>query len=109
VKYSTHADAIILNRSESPSGSQAQIVLVIFRGIAEDWRRFANFSCPVRANHASFGAHLGLLLADHPPGISLSLQVEHKQFIGNGNSLAPRLGEPYFFALICNRAGRRIF
>jgi hypothetical protein len=23
-------------------------------------------------------------LADHPPGISVSLQVEHKQFIGNG-------------------------
>jgi hypothetical protein len=23
-------------------------------------------------------------VADHPPGISVSLQVEHKQFIGNG-------------------------
>ena len=24
-------------------------------------------------------------MADHPPGISVSLQVEHKQFIGNGH------------------------
>jgi hypothetical protein len=28
---------------------------------------------------------------------------------GNGNSSAHRLGERYFFALICNRTGQRIF
>jgi hypothetical protein len=43
------------------------------------------------------------------PGISVSRQVEHKQFIGNGNSSAHRLGERYFFALMCNRTGFRIF
>ena len=48
-------------------------------------------------------------LADKPPGISVSLQGEHKQFIGNGNSSAHHLGERYFFALICNRTGHRIF
>jgi len=88
---------------------------LIFHGVAEDWRRFANFSCPVRTHYASFGAHLGLfpysgfVLADHPLGISVSLQGEHKQFIGNGNSSAHHLGERYFFCLICNPTGRRIF
>jgi hypothetical protein len=33
--------------------------------------------------------------ADHPPGISVSLQVEDKQFIGNGHLIAHRLGEPH--------------
>src|SRR6267143_2748361 len=58
-------------------------------------------------NNALLSAHFRI--ADNPPGISVSLQVEHKQFIGNGNSSAPRLGERYFFCLICNRTGRRIF
>ena len=33
--------------------------------------------------------------ADNPPGISVSLQVEHKQFIEMGTSSAHRLGEPH--------------
>ncbi len=33
-------------------------------------------------NNALLSAHF--LFADKPPGISVSLQVEHKQFIGNG-------------------------
>jgi hypothetical protein len=30
-------------------------------------------------------------IADHPPGISVSLQVEHKQFIGNGQLIGSSL------------------
>jgi len=30
-------------------------------------------------------------MADHPPGISVSLQVEHKQFIGNGHLIGSSL------------------
>jgi hypothetical protein len=30
-------------------------------------------------------------LADHPPGISVSLQVEHNQFIGNGHLIGSSL------------------
>jgi len=29
--------------------------------------------------------------ADHPPGITVSLQVEHKQFIGNGHLIGSSL------------------
>jgi hypothetical protein len=47
------------------------------------------------------------LFADHPPGISVSLQVEDKQFIGNGHLIGSSLRwTAYFFALICNRTGR---
>src|SRR5260370_24450955 len=34
-------------------------------------------------------------IADHASGISVSLQVEHKQFIGNGHSSAHCFGEPH--------------
>src|SRR6266404_3027862 len=44
-------------------------------------------------NNALLSAHFRI--ADNPPGISVSLQVEHKQFIGNGHSSAHRLGEPH--------------
>jgi hypothetical protein len=38
------------------------------------------------------GAHLGLLpYSRHSPGISVSLQVEHKQFIGNGHLIGSSL------------------
>ena len=50
--------------------------------------------------------------AFEPPGISVSLQLENKQFIGNGHLiLAHRLGEPpYFFCqMISNRTAHRIF
>jgi hypothetical protein len=30
-------------------------------------------------------------IADHPPGISVSLQVEHKQFIGNEHLIGSSL------------------
>jgi len=30
-------------------------------------------------------------IADHPPGIGVSLQVEHKQFIGNGHLIGSQL------------------
>jgi hypothetical protein len=37
-------------------------------------------------------------------------QVEHKQFIGNGHLIGSSLRRAtYFFALICNRTGHRIF
>jgi len=32
-----------------------------------------------------------LRIADNPPGISVSLQVEHKQFIGNGHLIGSSL------------------
>jgi len=45
-------------------------------------------------------------IADQPPGISVSLQVENKQFIGNGHLIGSSLRRTaYFFALICNRTG----
>jgi hypothetical protein len=35
-------------------------------GRAEDWRRLANFPCPVGTHHASFGAHPRLLPYSRP-------------------------------------------
>ena len=35
------------------------------------------------------------IVPDNPAGISVSLQVEHKQFIEMGTSSAHRLGEPH--------------
>jgi hypothetical protein len=35
------------------------------------------------------------LLADDPPGISVSLQVENKQFIGDGHLIGSSLSEPH--------------
>src|SRR6267143_4147382 len=63
---------------------------------------------PASSRHPENGQRLAAN-ADHPLGISVSLQGEHKQFIGNGNSSAHHLGERYFFCLTCNRTGRRIF
>src|SRR6266702_3692560 len=40
-------------------------------------------------NNALLSAHF--LFADKPPGISVSLQVEHKQFIGNGQLIGSSL------------------
>ena len=48
-------------------------------------------------------------IVDHSPGISVSLHVEHNNSLEMGNSSAHRLGERYFFALICNRTDRCIF
>jgi hypothetical protein len=41
------------------------------------WGSFIPYNMPVYPG--------ALRVADHPPGISVSLQVEHKQFIGNGH------------------------
>ena len=35
--------------------------------------------------------HCNFLESDNPPGISVSLQVEHKQFIGNGQLIGSSL------------------
>jgi hypothetical protein len=84
--------------------------LVIFHGVAEDCGGLQIFPALfVHTTLHSVPIFDYLRMPDHPPGISVSLQGEHKQFIGNGNSSAHHLGERYFFGLICNRTGRRIF
>src|SRR6202035_4105641 len=52
----------------------------------------------------STALQVAIRVADHPPGISVSLQVEHKQFIGNGHLIGSSLlrldmqsdGSPHF-------------
>src|SRR6267142_837261 len=40
---------------------------------------------------SSAAFQVALLFADHPPGFIVSLQVEHKQFIGNGHLIGSPL------------------
>src|SRR6267143_62138 len=70
-----------------------------------NWKRITLLACSFYGCDSEYWP----VIIDHPLGISVSLQGEHKQFMGNGNSSAHHLGERYFFCLTCNRTGRRIF
>jgi hypothetical protein len=47
--------------------------------------RAASLTGRLRVDDGQVGSNPKVRFADKPPGISVSLQVEHKQFIGNGH------------------------
>ena len=53
------------------------------------WRSLHTSGLPGIDPHAAILDYFRV--ADHPPGISVSLQVEHKPFIGNGHLIGSSL------------------